>query len=372
MKREHRTILIQIALFIATVITATLAGAEWLYGKSIFLEGYQWSDFVSGLEYSIPFLGILTVHEFGHYFMARYHRVKSSLPYYLPLPPLPLSIGTMGAMIRLRQKVYSKRQTFDIGIAGPLAGFVATLIVLFYGFTHLPDRDYIFTIHPEYKQYGYDYAEKVYTTANDQVADVVLGTNLLFMFFEKFVADPERMPNPHELMHYPWLFAGFLSLVFTSLNLMPVGQLDGGHVVYGLFGFRIHRIIASIAFIAFLVYSGIGVIDVRQPASDLMLWLAGGALFLYTVLTGLRLQPKTTVMTAFLMLALFVVVNWFFPDAKGYSGWILFALLLGRFVGITHPRSEIEEPLDTKRIILGWIALIIFVISFSPAPLVIR
>ena len=371
MNRESRTRLIQVALFITTLVTTTIAGADWTYGKSIYMPGYQWSDFLSGLSFSIPFLLFLTTHELGHYFTARYHSVSASLPYYIPLPPMPFSIGTMGALIRLRQNVYSKRQNFDIGISGPLAGFIMTLIILIYGFTNLPEPGYIFTIHPEYKQYGLNYANEVYNTPSDKIIDVVIGKNLLFLFFEKFVADPDRMPNPHEIMHYPFLFAGFLSLLFTSLNLLPIGQLDGGRVVYGLFGFKVHRIIASITFVALLYYSGIGVINLQEPPEDLMWWIFGGALFLYTAMLGLGLSRRDTVMYALLILASLLLISYVFPKAQGYSGWIVYVLLVGRFIGIKHPRTEIEEPLDSKRIILGWIALIIFVISCSPSPIAI-
>ena len=141
MNSDQKRVLLQLGLFILTFITTTLAGAEWAYGRSVFAKDYAWSDFVSGLEFSIPFLLILTVHEFGHYFVARYHKVKVTLPYYLPMPPLPFSIGTMGALIRIKEKIYSKKQNFDIGIAGPLAGFATALIILFYAFTHLPEPE---------------------------------------------------------------------------------------------------------------------------------------------------------------------------------------------------------------------------------------
>lgn len=369
MKGESRTLLIQSVLFITTLVTTTLAGAEWTYGKSIYMPDYQWSDFVSGLSFSIPFLLILTTHELGHYFTARYHSVSASLPYYIPIPPIPFSIGTMGALIRLRQKVYSKRQNFDIGISGPLAGFIMALIVLFYGFLNLPEPSYIFEIHPEYEKYGLNYQNEVYNTPSDKIIDVVVGQNLLFLFFAKYVAAPGRMPNPHEIMHYPLLFAGFLSLVFTSLNLLPIGQLDGGHVVYGLFGSKAHRIIASVVFIILLYYSGIGVIDLHDTPFNVAGWVVGGGMFLYMALLGLGLSKSDTAMYALLILASLIVIGWRYPDLHGYSGWIVFVFLLGRFIGIQHPPSEIEEPLDTKRIILGWIALIIFVISFSPSPI---
>jgi membrane-associated protease RseP (regulator of RpoE activity) len=371
MREDRRTLIIQGALFITTVITTTIAGAEWTYGKQIFTPGYSWADFASGFAFSIPFLLILTAHEFGHYFTARYHSVNTSLPYYLPIPPLflPFSIGTMGALIRLRQRVHSKKQNFDIGISGPLAGFVMSLIVITYGFLNLPEPEYIFKIHPEYEKYGLNYADSAYQHADSTITDVVIGKNLLFMAFEHYVANPHKMPNPHEIMHYPILLAGFISLIFTSINLLPIGQLDGGHVVYGLFGFKVHRIIATVTFIALLYYAGIGVIDLHNTPSNLMLWIVGSGLFLYLSLSGLRLPKRDTVMYAALCLASLILIGWLFPKATGYSGWLFFVFIVGRAIGIQHPPSEIEEPLDTKRIILGWIALIIFVISFSPAPI---
>jgi membrane-associated protease RseP (regulator of RpoE activity) len=157
MKPEHRRVLLQVLLFLTTLATTTIAGAEWTYGKSIFMPDYSWADFASGFQFSIPFLLILTVHEFGHYFTSKYYKIKVTLPYYIPLPPFPFSIGTMGAVIRLRSRVYSKKQNFDIGLAGPLAGFIMTLVILFYGFRTLPEPEYIFTIHPEYKAYGLNY-----------------------------------------------------------------------------------------------------------------------------------------------------------------------------------------------------------------------
>ena len=371
MNSDQKRVLLQLGLFIITFITTTLAGAEWTYGRSVFVKNYSWSDFLSGLEYSIPFLLILTVHEFGHYFAARYHKVKVTFPYYLPMPPLPFSIGTMGALIRLREKVYSKKQNFDIGFAGPLAGFVAALVILFYGFTHLPEPEYIFQIHPEYEQYGLNYADYVYQNQKESIIDITIGKNLLFLFFENFVADPARVPNPHEIMHYPVIFAGFLSLVFTFLNLLPIGQLDGGHVAYGLFGFKLHRLIASIIFVAFLFYAGIGVVTPKDGAESLLYWIPGSIAFLYMALSGLGLPKRDTIMYALIMFAALFVLSWVYPNLQGYSGWLLFGFLIGRFIGVQHPPSEIEEPLDTKRIILGWLCLLIFIICFTPAPLTI-
>jgi len=369
MDKEARRIILQIVLFIATFITTTIAGAEWAYGKSVYVE-FTWNDFLSGMHFSVPFLLILTVHEFGHYFTAMHHKVKSSLPYYIPIPPFPLSIGTMGAVIRLRSRIYSKKQNFDIGIAGPLAGFVIALMVLVYGFTNLPPAEYIFQIHPEYEQYGLNYAEHVYTPKEDLI-DVTIGKNLLFLFFEKFVADPSRMPNPHEIMHYPYLFAGFLALVFTSLNLLPIGQLDGGHVLYGLVGYKIHRIVASVFFVGFMFYAGLGseYIHPDRPLAELQWSIPLYVLFLYFCFTGLKLPVRDTIMYTLLVFALQFSISVYDPTVKGYSGWLLFGFIVGRFLGIQHPPTEIEEPLDEKRRILGWIAILIFILSLTPNPI---
>lgn len=376
MKKENRTVLIQVLLFVLTFITTTLSGAEWAYSKSVFFSpDYSWVDFANGMKFSIPFLLILTVHEFGHYFTAMFHRIKSSLPYYIPIPPILLSIGTLGAVIRIRDRVHSNIQHFDIGLAGPLAGFIVAVAVLFYGFKTLPPPEYIYRFHPEYQSYGLDYKDYVYTDSyleeHPGAIDPVFGTNLLFMFFEKYVADPGRVPNPHEIMHYPVLMAGFIALFFTSLNLLPIGQLDGGHVIYGLFGRKGHRLIATVFFIALLVYSGLGY---ASPADDIerLTWIVPiGILFYYICLRGLNLPMRDTFMVALAIVAFLILMAWLFPGLKGFSGWLLFGLLVGRLLGVHHPPSEVEMPLDPGRQVLGWICLMIFVVSFSPIPITI-
>jgi membrane-associated protease RseP (regulator of RpoE activity) len=376
MRSEQKRILIQILLFITTFFTTTLAGAWWCNSKLwislypfFYNPGFTFQDFLQGMQFSIPFLLILTVHEFGHYFTAVYHKIKSSFPYYIPFPPVLFSLGTMGAVIRLRSRVPSTLKNFDIGIAGPLAGFVIAFGVLYYGFATLPPAEHIFTIHPEYEQYGLEYANHVY--AKNDSSSMSIGKNLLFVFFENVVADPERVPNVHELMHFPFLFAGFLALVFTSLNLLPIGQLDGGHVLYGLVGFKKHRIIASGFFIAFILYAGLGLeyIAPTQPASLLVWTIPGYAIFLYLCFTGLRLPMKDTIMVAAVVFAVQYLMLFLFPGVIGYSGWLLFGLLIGRVLGIPHPPTEIEQPLDQKRKILAWIALVIFVLCFTPSPI---
>lgn len=371
MNPKLKVALIHSSLFIVTFITTTLAGAEWTHGKSILTGDYTWADFYSGLPYSICFLSILTAHEFGHYFTAIYHRVKTSLPYYIPLPPIPLMLGTLGALIRLKEHVGSTKKNFDIGIAGPLAGFVLAIGFLLYGFTHLPPPEYIFEIHPEYQQYGLDYANYVYTPGflPEGTVNIYLGKNLLFLFFEKFVADPIRLPNVHEIIHYPFLFAGFLSLVFTSINLLPIGQLDGGHVLYGLVGYKWHRRIASVVFLGFLFYAGLGYVHPSEGLDVLIYKIPLFVGFLYLAMRGLRLSKKDTWMYALGLFAIQYILVTVFPSVHGYSGWLLFVFLIGRFIGVQHPPSEDEQPLSSGRIILGWLALIIFILCFTPNPL---
>jgi membrane-associated protease RseP (regulator of RpoE activity) len=367
MSKETRTLLIQALLFVATFISTTLAGAEWTYGKSVYGD-FTWQDFASGLSFSVPFLLILTVHEFGHYFTARHNRVPTSLPYYIPLPPIPLSIGTMGAIIRLRARVTNMRQHFDIGIAGPLAGFVMAVAVLWYGFATLPPPEYIFEIHPEYETYGLKYADNVYDT-QEGIIDVVIGKSLLFWIMEKTIADPERMPNVHEVMHYPYLFAGFLALVFTSLNLLPIGQLDGGHVLYGLVGYARHKRMATIIFLVFMFYAGLGLVHPGLPKDDLLFYIPAYGVFLFLCFKSLGLPQRDTVMYVVVMFALQFLAAWLWPGIKGYSGWLVFGFVLGRFIGIHHPPAEVEQPLDRQRQWLGWLALVIFVLCFSPNPI---
>jgi membrane-associated protease RseP (regulator of RpoE activity) len=363
-----KSALLHAGLFIITLTTTILAGAEWATGKTIDMEGFTWTDFSSGLPYGLSFLFILTVHEFGHYFTAVYHKVRTTLPYYIPLPPFYYLFGTMGAVIRIKDRISSRQKNFDIGIAGPLAGFVAALVILTYAFTHLPPPEYVFQFHPEYKQFGLNYAQFVYRPEFMKDGGVVMGQNLLFMFFEKIIANPARVPNPYEVMHYPLLFAGFLSLVFTSLNLLPIGQLDGGHVLYGLLGYEGHRRVASAVFIVLLFFAGLGYVD--RGSTNEWIWkipLAVG--FTYLCLLGLRRPRMETMIYALSIFVLQFALALSFPAIQGYPGWLLFLFIIGRFIGVQHPPALNEEPLSRGRKLLGWLAFVIFILCFTPSPI---
>lgn len=379
LEKEPKNYLKHLGLFVITLACTTMSGAEWLTGKSILAGGefaMTWKDFLAGFEFSIPFLGILTFHEFGHYFMARKYSIPVTLPYYIPgwlgFMGSP-SIGTFGAVIRIKGAIQSTKEYFDVGVAGPLAGFVIAIMVMFYAFTNLPPADFIFEIHPEYEQYGLDYADHVYDPNNQENANLLqfkLGPNILFWLFETYIAGPARMPNYYEIIHFPWLFASYLALFFTALNLLPIGQLDGGHVVFGLFGSRKHGYISSAVFLIFLFYSGLGLISPMEPAMDLMWSIPLYIGFLFICLSRLIRSPFDRIAVAFLIFTIQFACQWFWPEFQGYTGWLLYCLLIGRFMGVHHPRVLFEQKLDRKRQIIGWIALLIFVFCFSPQPFI--
>lgn len=355
-------------LFLITLLTTTLAGMEWGLGLYFPYDrlpsGQQW---MAGLTFSLPFLGILTVHEFGHYFTARYHRLRVSLPYYIPMWFFGwgLSIGTMGAFIRISSFIRTRRQFFDVGASGPLLGFLCILPVLYYGFTHLPPPSHVFDIHPEYRAYGQDYAQHVY--ASDM--DLRMGSNLLMDLFARYVApDPSWVPNDHEIFHNPWLLAGYLACFFTALNLLPIGQLDGGHVAYALLGRRRARYVAHISFTLFMGYAGLGLFSVSQPWDYLLPY---GLLYVGVLYLVYRRNVPSAAWAWGWALGIFslqmaIVGVW--PSVQGYPGWLVFGALLGRVLGLEHPQAYDERPLDGWRKAGALLCLLVFVLCASPAP----
>lgn len=366
-----RSYFIHALLFILTCITTTLAGAEWQYGRGFIFtpEPLGWPEFWQGLYFSVPFLGVLTVHEFGHYITAQLYKVRVTLPYYIPLWLGIGSFGTMGAFIRIKSTLSTRQEYFDIGVAGPLAGFVVAMGVIWYGFTHLPPPEHIFTIHPEYQQYGLNYADFVYKNTQGSLS---LGTNLIFLFFERFVVeDPSRIPNMYEMAHYPFLLAGYLSLLFTALNLIPIGQLDGGHILFSLIGYKAFNKVAPVIFIGFVFYAGLGLITPFDSLDALMVSIPLYLGFLFLAFSRTTPQFKNTLLLSVAVFATQFLLAALIPGIKGYSGWLVFALILGRFLGVYHPPVLYEKPLSVPRKIIGWIALLIFILSFSPEPFVI-
>ena len=423
MTDKQKQLLIQIGLFLVTIVTTTIAGAEWIYSKFVLWVPENllmtWDDFLSGFQFSIPFLLILTCHEFGHYFTARYHKINVTLPYYIPMWLgfiLAPSFGTMGAFIKIKDQIYSLKHYFDVGISGPLAGFVIALGVIGYGYSTLPAPEQIFEIHPEYEQYGLEYPEHVYTyefskhmdslaysrmRAADSVAHIdenregdwyyrdfkpqpsytnmYFGKPLLYRLIEKYLMPEDAfVPRKEEIMHNPFLLAGLLAMFFTALNLLPIGQLDGGHITFGLFGAKNHRVISRVLFTAFIFYAGLGLITINDLADvglesslEFIVIILAYVYFLFVSTRSMFSEKRNRWLFATVIFTLQFLLSSFL-SIEGYSGWLLFALLLGRVLGLDHPPVLDHRPLNTPRKVLGWLAIIVFILCFSPEPLVIE
>jgi membrane-associated protease RseP (regulator of RpoE activity) len=242
----------------------------------------MWShplSLLSGLPFSVALLTILLAHEFGHYLTCRYYRVNASLPYFIPAPTF---IGTFGAFIRISSPIYSRQVLFDIGIAGPLAGFVFLLPVLAIGLAFSK-------VLPGIAHRG----------------DLIFGMPPLVWLLEKVIFPGVATAD---IYLHPVARAAWVGIFATALNLLPIGQLDGGHILYSFFGER-HKLLSKI-FIAGLIPLG----------------------FLY------------------------------WP-------WFLWAVLLA-VLGRRHPSIFDTTRLDAGRRWLGALALLIFCLCFMPAPII--
>ncbi|MEJ7810269.1 MAG: site-2 protease family protein [Gemmatimonadaceae bacterium] len=205
-------------LLILTILTTTLAGAALVGPPDILLRVPSPATLLSGLPFSLPLMGILCGHETGHYLMARRYRVNASPPYLIPFPPHFNLVGTMGAFIRLRAPVFDRRTLFDIGVAGPLAGMVIAIPVLVAG---LAMSDVV----P-----GATGLPLAHQFVNFDGTRVMVGDSLLLVGLRALAA-PDGVLRLH-----PAAFAGWVGLLVTMLNLMPLAQLDGGHIAYALVG----------------------------------------------------------------------------------------------------------------------------------------
>ena len=365
-KPEPSRYALHLGLFLVTLLTTTLAGAEWITGKVTFgAPGLTQDEMLRGLWFSLPFLGVLTVHELGHYFTARYYRVQATLPFYIPFfTGVFNTIGTFGAVIRIKDRIFSRKEFFDIGLAGPLAGFLVAVPVLIYGFTHLPPLEYLFQIHPDYRAYGADYARYVYRDGEG----LALARPLLYQGLEYLFANPARVPHPNELMHYPVLLAGALALFFTALNLLPIGQLDGGHILYGLLGFRRFNRLSGGLFVAFIFYAGLGLFSWQTSGRTWLYWGLPYLGYLFLVFRRVMPTPRRALLLSLSVWAAQLACTLALPGVVGNPGWLVFGLLLARVTGIFHPPAPNETPLSPGRKVLGWLMLAIFVLCFSPSP----
>jgi membrane-associated protease RseP (regulator of RpoE activity) len=291
-------------LFFATCATTFFAGG---------FSGQTDLSFsvLSGIMYSACIMGILLVHEMGHYIASRLHRVDASLPYFIPFPLPP--VGTFGAIIRMKSPPRTRGPMLDIGYAGPLAGLVVTIIVCFIGLR----------------------LSEVVPLSDLPEGAFMEGNSLLYLAL-KSLAHPEMGPADDVFLH-PIAWAGWLGIIVTSLNLIPAGQLDGGHVLYGLWGPKVHLKVARLVHVIVFAMglTGLACYLVLNHGPTVS-WLRESG-YLDIVLRG-----------------------------SGMFMWLVWAILL-RYVGGKHPPVEDPEaPLSTGRKLTGFVTLVVFVVTFTP------
>lgn len=276
---ERPKIVLPAVLFLATIITTVVAGA--LYQGADIL-GHP-ATLVAGIPFSASLILILGTHELGHYAASRRHGVSTTLPVFIPGPPIPPMIGTFGAVIRIKSPITTKSALVDIGAAGPLSGFVVAIVVTAIGLKFS-------TVMPVPSVTG----------------ALGLGSSLIFKLITYLTVG--TTPPGYDVMLHPVAFAGWIGMFVTAMNLLPIGQLDGGHIVYALIGRR-HRSF-SIAMIAVLV-----------------------ALGFYS-----------------------------------WTGWFVWAALIS-FIGMWHPPIEDQDaPMDARHRATTVAAIAVFVLTFMPTP----
>jgi len=282
---------LHVVLLLLTIGTTTIAGAV-LYHSFISEFSFRplqprWTLFFQGFWYSGTLLGILGAHEMGHYLLCRRYNVDASLPYFIPTPPFIFLTGTLGAVIRIREAFPSRRVLFDIGVAGPIAGFVVLVPALFYGMT-------LSNVVPEPTQGSVLY----------------LGEPLLFKIATLAMIGPIR--EGYTVNIHPMVFAAWFGMLATAINLLPFGQLDGGHITYATLG---------------------------RWSTPISIATVG----------------STIAMT-------FVTMSWLFMT--------LMMLVMLLTLGPRHPRVIDEhEPIGFERKLIAIFALIMFILCFTPVPI---
>jgi len=262
-------------------------------------------DFLRGWVFATPLMGILLCHEFGHYMLARRHHVEVSPPYFIPFPNL---IGTVGAFISIRSPIRNRRVLLDIGAAGPLAGFVPSVIALALGY--------------------------YYSTTGPMVTDVKVvefGDSMLTLGLQHMIIGP--IPEGFAVWIHPVGLAGWVGLFVTMLNLLPIGQLDGGHVAYALFGRR--------------------------------QWMVGPLALAGLILLGLTVSVWWWMLLGFLVVFFLIVII----VVRIIYGVKVPLSTLWRGEILRHPAIPDEEPLNPRRRVIGWLCLVIFVLCFIPLPI---
>jgi len=289
-------VLLHSTLFVITAATTTLTGAAiWILSVkhqplTELLRQTLAGDFealTNGLLFSFTLLTILAAHEFGHFLACRHYGIRATLPYFIPAPPLLTFFGTFGAVIRIKQQITSRRALFDIGIAGPLAGFAFALPAAVLGLI---------------------YADAAVPPPASEVSGLQFQDPPLLILITRMVG------APHLIDWNPVYWAAWGALLVTALNLFPVGQLDGGHVLFAIAGRRVHKWVGMIVSVAVASLAVAAAVVFSSP-----IW------FLWT-------------------------------------GVLFFLLRAG------HPPVVEEEPLGAARVTLAIVAAIVFLLCFTPFP----
>jgi membrane-associated protease RseP (regulator of RpoE activity) len=291
-----------VGFFLLTLLSMFWVGAQWA-GADVDQGGLR--ALLKGYTFALPLMAILLAHELGHYFAARIHGVDTSPPYFIPMPYA--LIGTFGAVIRMRGAIRLRNALFDIGAAGPLAGLVVALPVLIYGLATSDVKE-----------------------LDPTQAYLVEGRSLLYLGLLYGLKGP--IPEGSDIILSPTALAGWAGLLVTMINLVPVGQLDGGHVAYALFG------------------------SVQDRYSR---WMRHGLLVIALVVSAgsvlLAWHERSNAET--LVAAAQSGLHWLI--------WWLVLTLMARFMGDQHPPTE-PSTLSPRRRILAWFTLSLFVLLFMP------
>lgn len=283
---------INYTLFALTFASTLLAGATQEAAPEAVL--FRPLLLLKGIPFSLTLMAILLAHEMGHYLMAKRHGVDASLPYFIPFPSW---IGTLGAVIKMRSPLHSREALLDIGAAGPIAGMLLAIPASYIGLV-------LSEVRPIPEGAGV----------------ITLGDSIIFKCFQ-YVIFGTIKPG-HDVYLHPVALAGWIGMLVTMLNLLPVGQLDGGHIAYAIFGRR-HDRVARAVFWVLLVLGAAGVLRMLG-----------------------------------------------YPLGLGWPGWLVWAALLLFIIKLRHPpiHDEGTGPLDRKRMLIAWIALGLFVLTFTPSP----
>jgi membrane-associated protease RseP (regulator of RpoE activity) len=305
--RDSSPLSTHLLLFAATVVCVFHSGAISAAPEHAYFQGFIDPRFLlRGASFAVPLLSILLTHEFGHFFAARAHRVPASLPYFIPLP---IGWGTFGAVIAMPDRIRSRNALFDIGASGPLAGLAVALPVLAWGLAHSPIEPLLAT--------GYEQE----------------GQSLLYCLLKRVVCGP--IPEGHDVVLHPTALAGWVGLLVTMINLVPWGQLDGGHIAFALFGERQHRFAR---------------------------WLRRGLLLLFA---GNLLRFVAPVLLGKSELGLPIAIS----NSLFWLLWFFVLGIIGRVSGgADHPPVE-AGALSPVRRVLSWACLALFVLLFMPTPM---